>query len=228
MIKHIFGLFLIFSDAGLYYKKKEEILNDSKLYIDFLKDNNQLTPISSSTIEDIFGGYAGLGFQGRELREFKEFSSYINEIRELARVESIPSAAQNLLITMQSDVWNFYRMICLSSSQNLDVPIQEYQEVPILIYIKPADFIEKLLFMKSENQKCVFWALAERYKIDCINDKLIEELEWLKSVQSLLLEKVSHRKGKVSGYFLELMNEHYLNEAIKKLEAKISQAQINQ
>lgn len=228
VIKHIFGLFLMFSDAGLYCKSKDEILEDAKLYINSLRYNNQLALSFTSTIEDTFGGYGGLGFQGKEFREFKEFSSYIGEVQELARVDSMPSASKDLLITMQSDVWKFYRMICLSTSQNWEVSLQEYHEVPILKYIEPIAFIEKLLLMKSENQKYVFWALSRRYEIDIFNEKLIEELEWLKSVQGFLVEEASRRKGKLSGHCLEFLAQHYLHEAIKKLEAKRLQVQINQ
>jgi hypothetical protein len=222
-IKHIFGLFLMFSDAELYWKSKEEILKESKFYIDYLKDNSPLVLISPSTIEDVFGGYGSLGFQGKDFKEFKEFFAYIDEARELARNESMPSAGQDLLVTMQSDTWKFYRMISLDSSQYRDVLVQKYHKVPILKYIEPAAFIKKVLVMKSEDKQYVFWALEERYKFDDINEKLIEELEWLKSVQSLLLEEVSSRKGKVSGFFLESLTKHSLNGAIEKLEKKRSQ-----
>jgi len=223
VIKHIFGLFLMFSNAGLYWKNKEEILKESKVYIDYLKDNHPLVLISRSTIEDVFGGYGSLGFQGKEFKEFKEFFAYIDEVRELARNESMPSAGQDLLATMQSDVWRFSRMISLDSSQYRDVLVQKYHEVPILKYIEPAAFIKKVLLMKSEDKQCVFWALEERYKFDHINEKLIEELEWLKSVQSLLLEEVSSRKGKVSGFVLESLTKHSLNGVIEKLEKNRSQ-----
>lgn len=229
VIKHIFGLFLMFSNTGLYHKNKEEILKNSKLYIDYLKDSNQLVFISPSTIfEDTWGSYGSLGFQGKEFDEFKELSSYINEVRELAREESMSGASQDLLATMQSDGGKFYRMLCLSSSQDEDVLVQNYHEVPILKHIEPTTFIEKLLLMNSEDQQRVFWALNERYKFDSINERLIEELEWLKSVQSLLLVEVDNRKGKLSGFVLDSHIKHYLNEVIKKLEMKGAQTQVSQ
>ncbi len=42
IIKHITGLFLSFSEVGLYRKTKENILDDAKLYIDYLRNNNKL------------------------------------------------------------------------------------------------------------------------------------------------------------------------------------------
>lgn len=228
VIKHIFGLFLMFSDIGLYHKNKEEILKDSKLYIDHLKGNNQLALISPSTIdEDTWGSYGSLGYQGKEFDEFKELSSYINKVRELAREESMSGTSQDLLATMQSDGGKFYRMICLSSSQDEDVLVQTYNEVPILKHIEPTTFIEKLLLMNSEDQQRVFWALNGRYKFDS-NERLIEELEWLKSVQSLLLVEVDNRKGKLSGFVLDSHIKHYLNEVLEKLEMKGAQTQLSQ
>ena len=226
-IKHIFGLFLMFSNVGIYHKSKEEILKDSKLYIDHLKDNNQLASIDPSTIEDTLGVYGSLGFQGKEFDEFKELSSYIDEVQELAREESMPSAGQDLLANMQSDVRKFYRMICLYSSHAEDMLVQEYHEVPILKYIEPITFIEKILSMNSKDQISVFRALRRRYKFDNINEILIEELEWLKSVQNLLLLEVANRKGKISGFILELRIKHCLKEVIEKLELKKAQTQVS-
>lgn len=137
-------------------------------------------------------------------------------------------ASQDLLVTMQSDGWKFYRMICLSSSQDGDVLVHKYHEIPILKYIEPTTFVEKLLSMKSEDQQRVFWALNERYKFDSINEKLIEELEWFKSVQSLLLVEVDNRQGKVSGFILDSLIKHYVNEVIEKLEMKGAQTQVSQ
>ena len=227
-IKHIVGLFLMFSNVGIYHKSKEEILKDSKLYIDHLKDDNQLAPIASSTIEDTLDVYGSLGFQGKEFDEFKELSSYIDEVRELAREESMPNAGQSLLAIMQNDSRKFYRMISLSSSQAGDLSIQKYHEVPILKYIKPIAFIEKLLLMSSEDRQYIFGALNERYKFDRINEELIEELEWLKTVQELLLVEVANRKGKISGFVLESHVKYCLKEVIEKLELKKAQTQASQ
>lgn len=227
-IKHVFGLFLMFSNVGIYHKSKEEILKDSKLYIDHLKDNNQFAYIEPSNMEDTLGIHRSLGFQGKEFDEFKELSFYIDQVRELAREESMPNASQNLLAIMQNDSWKFYRMICLSSSQAEDMLVQKYHEVPRLKYIKPIAFIEKLLFMSSEDQQYIFSALNERYKFDRINEELTEELEWLKFVQELLLVEVANRKGKVSGFVLESHIKYCLKEVIEKLELKKAQTQFSQ
>jgi hypothetical protein len=219
---------LILSNANLYAKRKEEILSDSKLYIDHLKNSGQLNPIPPSSIEDAFGGYGGLGFQGDEFEEFIELSAYINDIRELAKKESMPAAAQVLLDVMQIDSRKFYRMICLIERQYEDVLPQTYYDVPILLHVELNTFMEKLLHVNHETQRRIFWALNERYKFDEINTKLVQELTWLKSVKESIRLEIDNRKGKVSGFNLESLVEHYLNKSIKKLEIKQAEIQVSQ
>ncbi|MGD1873485.1 MAG: P-loop NTPase fold protein [Mastigocoleus sp.] len=215
IVKHIAGLLLIFSDAGLYSKSKKEILEESKLYIDYLKDNKTISiPDNQYTSDEyILGGsYNGLGYQGKEFQEFKEFCSYIKDFQELAKVESMPGNAQDLLTIMQNDTLNFYGMICISNS-----PEQIYYDIPILKYIEPSVFVEKLLEMKFDDKRSVGWALTKRYESDNINKQLLEELTWLESVRNLLLKEADKRQGKISGYCLKLLNEHYLNKALESL-----------
>jgi len=222
IVKHIFGLFLRFSDAGIYAKSKQEILKESKNYIDALKNSNQLEPSPqflplSRTIGHRFGIYLSLGFQGKEFEEFQEFSNYINEIQELERIDKAP---QDVLDAIQNDVGKFCRMICLDASPRQDVSEPKYHETPILKDVDPASFLEKILQLNNEDRQYVFWAIQSRYKYENLNEKLIEELEWLKSIQGLLLEEANCKKGKLSGFLLELLNTNYLREVIEKLETK--------
>jgi GTPase SAR1 family protein len=222
-IEHIFGLFLKFSDIGLYNKSKEEILNDSKLYIDYFDNNDELdvdVTNEENYVNTLSDGYRGLGFQGREFTEFIEFRSYVDKIRQSAKIKKLPSAGQALLSIMQNDVDKFYQMICINDSPNWDSGNQKYFNTPILKYIKEDEFIKKFIAMEVEKRRIVYWALARRYEYDNNNSNLVEELEWLKSVYSLLLNEASRKKGKLSGYVLEDETKRYLDEAIKKLEEK--------
>ncbi|NJM19135.1 MAG: AAA domain-containing protein [Richelia sp. SM1_7_0] len=218
IIKHITGLFLMFSDIGVYHKSKEEILEESKLYINYLKDSKELDIPDNRYVsaDDMIGSaYAGLGYQGKEFEEFKEFCSYIEEVQELAKVENMPGAAQDLLDIMQNDTRKFYKMICISNS-----PEQIYYNVPILKDIEASVFVEKLVEMEFEDKRRVGWALTERYQFDDINGNLLSELDWLKSVRDLLLKEANSRKGKISGYCLERMTKEYFNQAIERFKKK--------
>ena len=222
VIIHITGLFLHLSDVGVYSKNKQYLLEESKLYIDYLIDANELDlNLGSHTISDLIedeGAYKGLGFMGKELIEFREFCSYTITARQSAIEKSYPQLGIELLEIMQNDSWQFCRMICLNDSSNrIDELHQVYSAIPIFKYIEVNDFIEKLLSMSFRNQKRCLSRLRERYRFKNINEKLVEELDWLKNIQNLLLDKANQRKGKLSGYKLQLLNEE-LNKAIKKLE----------
>ncbi|BAY87975.1 hypothetical protein NIES267_75170 (plasmid) [Calothrix parasitica NIES-267] len=218
IVKHITGLFLMFSHDGLYRKSKKEIFEESKLYIDYLKDNKLINiPANQYTSAgDILrGAYKGLGYQGKEIKEFKEFCSYIKEVQESVKVENMPGDAQDLLTIMENDTWKFYEMICINNSSG-----KKYYKIPILKYIEPSVFVKKLISMKFEDKQCVGWALTERYEFSNSNEKLLSELDWLKTVRDLLLKEANNRKGKISGYSLELLTKEYFNQAIEKLEKK--------
>ena len=222
VIKHITGLFLYLSKLGLFSKNKQDLLNDSKLYIDYLIAANELdlNPGSDTIphlIEDM-NGYKGIGFIGRELTEFQEFCSYIKTTRQSAIEESYPKLGIELLEIMQNDSRQFYRMICLNNSHNtIDDSHQVYSAIPIFNYIEANDFMDKFLSISFEDQRTCFYGLKKRYEFKQINEKLVEELEWLKNIKNLLREKADLTKGKPSSYRLELFDKE-LNQAIGKLE----------
>ncbi len=218
IMKHIIGLLLMFSDVGIYAKSKQEILKESKDYVDYLSSSNQLDTAILSTEIGFTGGYLGLDFQGKEFLEFQEFCDYANTVQSSNRLKKKPEAAQEVLAAMQDDSVKFRRMLCLGNSEDQYVTYPKYYETPILHCISPDAFIESLLAMSHRDRQCAFWVIANRYKYEDINDKLIEELEWLESVQALLIDEVNRRKGSLSGFCLELLNTHDLSETIEKLK----------
>jgi hypothetical protein len=224
IIKHVIGILLTLSHNGLYQKSQEEILRESKNYIDQLRASGQLdlsysAQSDSSPLDET--GPHGFEFQGRELREFKEFCNYITHITESARAENLPIFFEELLDRIQSHIGRFCDII---SGSYFDIKEEEYCD-SILRYIEPYAFVDRLLPIKFEDQKRIFQSLSRRYQFGHNNEKLLQESKWLKSVQNLLLKEANNRKGQVSGYNLERLNEHYLNEVIEDLE-KI-EAQIN-
>jgi hypothetical protein len=223
-ITHVVGLLLMFSEAGIYKRSKKEILDDSIDYVDDLRESDRLESLSlyvkfPEAMGNILGGYRNLAFQGKEIEEFKEFCDYLKSARKNIYFERMPRKAQDLLEIMCNDIFKFHQIICLDSPSGKDGDLR-YQEVPILNYIEADLFVEKISSMNSEDAQYLFWALSERYKYDNINEKLVEELEWLKSVQRLLVDEASRRQGKLSGYCLNSLNQNHLIGVIEKLSPK--------
>jgi len=217
-IIHVTGLFLMFSDVGIYQKSKEEILKNSTLCIDDFTSENRSSSIYKSVFSDIFLGrsYANLGFAGKDLEEFKEFYAHIAKAQEVAKKDYLQEAGQDLLEIMQSDTRKFSRMLSIVFSQEPYDHI--YYRVPILQSIKPEDFIERLLTMKQEDQRSICETLSKRFESP--PEEILEELTWLKSVQTLLIKEADSKKGKLSGYLLESLSKHYLENAIERVSAK--------
>lgn len=232
VVKHIFGLFLFFSEAKLYDKTKQEILKDAKEYIDDLKSNNNLElPPSVTSLyavaERVSKRHMNLGFQGVELPEFQEFCHYIKESQASKTLEVMTESAQSLIQALSTDVSKFHWMICLDSVYH-DESVLRYYNVPILKYVSPDEFIKNILNLKHEDRKYAFWSISERYKDDVMNGRLVEELDWLQNVRDLLLQEVDNRQGKLSGFLLNNLNSDCLKGAIEKLNIAKSQVQKNQ
>lgn len=222
VVKHIVGLFLHLSDIGIYKEKtKQDLLKEFKLYIDDLIDANELyLNLQFDTIRsciESMSGYKGLGFRGTELKEFKEFCEYIKTARKSSIKKNSTKLGIELLEIMQKDKWQFYRMICTHNFPEHKDWDQIYSQMPIFKYIDPKEFMEKFLSMNFDFQYYSIGAFIERYKTIDINKQLLEELDWLKNIQNLLRDEAERRKGKLSGYKLQLLNEE-LKKAIKSLE----------
>ncbi|MBE9115518.1 NTPase [Lusitaniella coriacea LEGE 07157] len=221
IIKHIFGLFLSFSQAEIHGKSKKEILEDAKSYVDYLEDNNKLIDsaqfISLSRKSFFYNdNYFGLGFTRRDITEFKEFNDYIDRVWKNYRIKKMPEEALHLLDIMQNDLDKFRNMICLNSLHPIDQPQPCYDQTPVFNFLPAEEFIKKFIAIKPKSQKEVFWAISDRYKYDEINEKLLEELEWLKEIDVLLQHEISRREGKLSGFRFKKFNT-WLEEAIANL-----------
>lgn len=201
-IIHITGLFLNLSHHGLYDHSKQDLLQEAKRYIDDLVAEDRLdlglTHNDNSWMSYTPNGYRGLGYQGAELEEFKEFRSYIRSSRQKALENKLPELGYELLNTMQSDKWQFHRMLCMSSIDIFKNTKREewdliYHKIPILKYIDMQKFCQVFLSMNFDLQASCLWTLSERYKFN--NDNYIKELKqelgWLKQVKTLLLGKDS-------------------------------------
>lgn len=215
IIKHITGLFLMFSDAGVYSKNKPDIIDEAKKYIDELKMSGKL---DIKYRDDIFGAYMGLKFQCKNDPEFKDFENYIKKLQQESMLKNMPDAANRLLNFMKNNPMDFGFKICIRYSNNSDISEEIYHDKPIFKYLSPAKFMETVLMLSNHNIHDIFYSLQERYDFHGIVEKLVDELDFLKEVQKLLLAEVIQRKGKMSGYILSLSNELYLEKTINKLE----------
>lgn len=214
-IKHVAGLLLEMSDAGLYNEGPNQILEFSKQCIDRLKAEGLLQP-SPRGVELLFGeeSYGGLGFFSVEKAAFKELMLYISEQRKVVLLESYKIEAINLLNLMKEDVDKFMRVLILSNHED-----NQFYDTPILAEITPIKFVETFLNLTPGQRRTVGYTFAGRYQYQHYNVKLISELGWLRQVIQLLNEEKNKRVGKMSGHMIGLLIESPLTEALQALES---------
>ncbi len=214
IIKHITGMFLWFSELGLIEETKKKIVEDSKEYIDYLKEQkllNQNTDQHLSIFED--DSWGGLGYSGKDLSEFKEITEYIKTKSEESSIENMPEAAENLLATMRDDTRKFYTQIVHTNSED-----NLYYETPILKYINPENFVADFENLSPEDKRFVSYALTKRYKSHIFLEKIYEEAEWLESVKAILSEKQQILRGKVSGYIIKSVINNHIDKSLETLK----------
>lgn len=213
VIRHVVGLFLWLSDIGIYTETKKEILDTATGYIDHLKNHGKLSrPDSERPRFRDNESYAGLQYFGLELPEFKEFCSHIDVKLDESRIDNFPDAGMELLDLMAQDTDKFLRTLILSNHED-----NKYYETPILKYVEPAEFVARFMLLNPKQRRTVGYAIEERYKYDSFLDKLKEEEAWLKSVKTLLVQQQQRLKGKISGYVVGSVAEHYIDKAIERL-----------
>lgn len=214
IIKHITGLFLLFSDLNLINKEKNEIVEKSRMYIDRLVENDIL--LYDAKDDSFFDkdSWAGLGFHQKNTAEFQSLYSYIEIKSDEQKISKYPNLANNLLDYMKHDVKNFYQKVAKPDED------RQYSRVPILKYIKPKDFIATFLGIHPKNWQIIIQAIKSRYDTSSL-DHFSQELYWLKRVVCLLHAEVVLRKNKISEYQLGSFIKYTLIPSITKLENSI-------
>lgn len=217
IIKHITGLFLLFSDIEVYNKDKKSIIDEAKKYIDELKNSGRLdTEYSSNPFPDV---YMNIEFNSKDDPGFRDFDNYIKQCQEEVRIQNMPNEAKKILDMMQNNIAMFQHTIFLNPASNFDSLGQKYYyDYPLLKYLHPEDFIKIFLTLPYYDMSYIFYCLRNRYSNTVYVKNLVDELIFLKNLQSLLLAEISEKRGKISGYLLSSLNKEYLEGIISNLE----------
>ncbi|EOW9210609.1 TPA: hypothetical protein PX804_003364 [Vibrio cholerae] len=214
VVKHLAGLFIRLSDIELIPMNKTTILNLFKKYVDYLFDNDYLpSELNDNGYDFDTNSWGGLGFAGRDTKEFEQFEEYLNETIEKYKVKCMPNIADDLLKLMKDDAHLFtLKLILCNREENI------YYKTPILKDIDSSQFVETLLSLPGEKFRRIGYMFKERYSIKQFNANLINELDWLKEIESLLEKQRLESKGKLSGYRISLLVDSYIKPAIEALE----------
>jgi hypothetical protein len=232
-IKHLLGIFLSLSKNQLLDKTDYELEEEAMSCIESVfKDSNSnqylLKEAENFLITNSWNAeyYENYGFQSGKSETFKKITCHINKKLIGLKINLMESYGKDLENVLQDkEVMKFYYLICVPDikfnpeeySKRFDyIYHQKYIRNPVLKYLNPTSFLKFFLSLCQGNSQgdvaVLSEALRERYQH--INNQestknLLDEIEWLESVKSLLTQKSDAEKGTISGYCARKMGEDF-------------------
>lgn len=197
-VKHVVAIFLFLSENGLIKKEKKDILESSKLYINYLREKESFERESPAELneQELTSSWGGHSFKVKqnESEEFKDLIQHIEKVRMDIITETPTEIENNLLEIMADSPYKFLKKI-----KEYDNPNNSYYQKNIFTYLDPERFVNQFVSIKPEYRDQIIDCFEMRFTHYDTNP----ELEWLKNVIKLLDKKVEVNKGKVTGYQLE-------------------------
>jgi len=202
VIRHVVGMLLAYSRDKVFHVPPQDILAAGKAQIDELIERNKLLRQDENDAGPSLLGWAGLGFQGKDLPEYQTFSQYIKSAIDQAKQDELPARATDLLNVMVTDSSQFARLVLITNAGGA-----QFYDLPIFTYIEPRRFADALIALEGEDARTVAAVFRDRYRGGNFAAALSPEREWLDSVASMLAAERDSRTGKVSALRLNMLCE---------------------
>jgi hypothetical protein len=190
IIKHVVGIFFEHSRLGLDARDYNDVLEESKKYIDDVCSDSTIEINESHMItmrkQDF---YEGLSFFGSNIIEYQEFSKYLNKMIKTELDIRRKDDSQKLLNMVTNNTEKFYESLCFSYQSN-----NKYSNRAILHHIDIDDFFNTFISIPNSKMRTVIDALYTRYNVNYVNtaNPFVEEYDWTSS----LIHKINECKNK--------------------------------
>ncbi len=182
---HVFGLRLFFSDVRVIDKSRDDVVGDCKAYLDDIYKSGHF-PDPLVDRQERFIASEGIGYAEANTPEFKVIVKYFDERSAALLKETLPARGLELLQIMEQDVQDFFRRLCLNN-----VTSSPFFEIPVLAYVRPQEFVERLLVLSPAAQRSVFVMFRGRYERGELVGSLKEEKPWLVKVKQNLESRMA-------------------------------------
>jgi hypothetical protein len=153
----------------------------------------------------------------RDTAPFLEVAKHLAEMEQKAGEDQYPEKAKTLLTEMATNTDLFVRRLIISNN-----PDNIYYDVPILLAVKPADFVAQVMALPPENRRTALIAFSQRYSFLDHTARLIPEVEWLAKVKDLLDREVAKLPA-ISKYGLTGTVNRYVAEPLAAAQAKVTE-----
>lgn len=211
IILHITGIKLWLSDIGRITESREEILSNAKSYANDLYNRKLIQPLPENHFStELFQGCYGLGIHQYDSQELKELIEHYKELSNQAKIDEYPKQAEMLLEEMEQNTGLFYRRLNHTNSGDTI-----YANTPILSYIDPVIFCEKVIRLPPNSRSFALAAINYRHKSTRKDDPIKIEMSWISDVFNEL-SKSANSLSATQRWGLLNSIRHYLEPLIKE------------
>lgn len=194
-ILHIFCLRMLMAEHGILDHSVEEVVQQSKRYIDDLLDSGNLPPRGTDWrwFDEFDRSYDGFAYWVSEANtgHFKEMWDHLIGAREEALRRTFPQVRAELLAMVRNDQKAFFEAV--SPTNNGHNP---YASIPLLNDIPVGEFVDSWLEAPQDNWRWIDHSLQNRFSHGQLERDLKEEKDWALEV----LRELEARAEKEVGF----------------------------
>ncbi len=192
---YIFCLRMLMAEQGILDQSVEEVVKQSKEYIDDLLESEKLPPRGTDwrwfdAFDHSYDGFA-YWVSDANARHFKEMWDHLIAAREEALRQTFPQVRADLLAMVKNDPKAFFEAV--SPTNNGHNP---YASIPLLNDIPVAEFVDAWLEAPQDNWRLIDHSLQNRFSHGQIDRDLKDEKDWGLKV----LKELEARAQKEGGF----------------------------
>ncbi len=219
-VLHVTGILLWLNRHGLYAEPPEEIVNTS---IALLKSLHSQHKLEYRPIERLYSEkdnvFANIEYFERSSPSFQEVLDHAKTMEKEIHQSKLTSSANNLMNLLPDDVVGFCRQLVHRHLGDNHFLSGKYAEEPILASIDSSSFVEALMGLHTKPRRELLCWIAKRYKNSEAAKKLVDELQWLETVQDGLQREVDGLDGSIEAIQLRGAINDYVIPSINNLRA---------
>ena len=217
VIMHVLGIFLELIDKKIYSRKKDQVVDDIKKYVDL--NIKELEGIYTLNDYELNGDYTYYGYRSEESDEFKEIKDYLLQQADNVRNEGLDDKGRLLIEYLsENKIYEFSDM--LTPERNKEI----LYRLPVFSVINPQAFFDALLRVENKSMRDVIDVLKNRYQSISAYQKesVLEELPFWKAFIEIINSYIVDTPYRAKDVWIK---KHYHDivekEIIQKIENEI-------
>lgn len=191
---HVIALRFMRVEKGLTKGKYEGVVKESKAYLDDLVAMNKFPLEIEGELLGPYPSYWGHVFWMSEhySKHFDEIRAYVNDCLKRTWLSKHSEFKIELLDLLTNDVEYFYEVL-----NHSEFTIGKYYRIPVMLSIKPSEFVSRFLSAPKKNWRAIERALRERITRIHGDNSLSVEKQWFDDLKREMEKAAIKAKGTI-------------------------------